>query len=225
METLDNLQGVVSLLLASIEIVLLINVLIFAQKNRINKWLFLLIFLLFSYQFMEFLICYVGLTSSVYIYIAFILLSLLPPIGLYTVLVITNHESKYNYLLLIPPIFFTIYYPFVLDNLSVTLCTIFVAEYDYPLGEIYGIFYYAPILATIILLGLELTKKIGPKKKRNIGFLLAGYTFSFLSPLLILVFYPPIIQVIESFLCKFALFLAVASSFFALFNKEEKTDV
>jgi hypothetical protein len=221
MDALDNLQGIVSLLLASIEIVLLINVMIFAEKNRINKYLFVLIFLLFSYQLFEFLICYVQLTDSIWIYFAFVLLSLLPPLGLLSVLAITGRNKKLNLLLFLPPLFFAVYYPFVLESLEVKLCTIFVAEYDYPLSILYGIFYYYPILFTLVLLVLELRKDINSKRKRNIGFLIAGYTFTFISPLIIIIFYPPIIKVIESFLCKFALFLAVAASFFTLFNKTE----
>jgi len=219
----ENLEGIVSLLWASIEIVLLVNVMIFAEKNSVNKMLMLLIFFLFSYQLLEFMICYVGLTSSIWVYFAFVLLSLLPPIGVLTVLTIIGKRNKYSIFLFLPPMFFAVYYPFVLGQMNVTLCTILFADYSYPLGDLYGVFYYLPIAATIYLMIIELKKDIGRKAKRNIGLLLSGYLFSSLSPFVFVLFFPPIISYIESFLCKFALFLAVAASIFALLNKTEKT--
>ncbi|NOX17088.1 MAG: hypothetical protein GXO87_02265 [Chlorobi bacterium] len=220
----DNLEGIISLLWASIEIVLLVNVIIFAEKNSVNKMMMLLIAFLFGYQILEFMICYVGLTSSLWVYFAFIMLSLLPPIQLLTILTVVGRRNKYSIFLFLPPLFFAIYYPFVLGQMNVTLCTILFAEYSYPLPELYGVFYYLPIAIAMYLMIAELKKDIGRKAKRNIGLLLSGYLFSFLSPFLFVLFFPPIISYIESFLCKFALFLAVAASIFALLNKTDKTE-
>jgi len=56
-----NFNGIMSLLLACIEFLLLFNLLVFIEKNRINIIAMLMIALLAAYQSMEFLMCRVGL--------------------------------------------------------------------------------------------------------------------------------------------------------------------
>ena len=53
-----NLDGAVSLLIACLELGYIINLLIFAKKNTVNKLVIAMIGLLFGYQFLEFLICF-----------------------------------------------------------------------------------------------------------------------------------------------------------------------
>ena len=77
-----NLDGIISLLIACIELVYIVNLLIFAEKNSVNKLIIGIVTLLFGYQFIEFLICFVGLQNQIFIYLAFLDISLLPPLGL-----------------------------------------------------------------------------------------------------------------------------------------------
>jgi hypothetical protein len=55
-----NWNGIVSLFIACIELLLLINLLSFAEKNRFNILAIILVALLFLYQSAEALICTFG---------------------------------------------------------------------------------------------------------------------------------------------------------------------
>ncbi|MCW8995894.1 MAG: hypothetical protein OQK77_08770, partial [Psychromonas sp.] len=64
-----NWNGIVSLLLTCIEFLLLFNLFVFAEKNKLNKIAIMMIALLASYQTMEFLMCQVELQSSFFPYL------------------------------------------------------------------------------------------------------------------------------------------------------------
>lgn len=51
---MENFPGIVSLFLVCLELVFLINLIIFAEKNKVNKKIFWLIGLLLGYQSFEF---------------------------------------------------------------------------------------------------------------------------------------------------------------------------
>ena len=86
-----NWNGTVSLLIACIEFLLLFNLLIFAEKNRLNKIAITMIALLAAYQTMEFLMCQVELQSSFFPYFAFVIISFLPPLNLILTLTLTRN--------------------------------------------------------------------------------------------------------------------------------------
>ncbi|MDO8549493.1 MAG: hypothetical protein Q7S39_04980, partial [Ignavibacteria bacterium] len=68
---LDNWNGIASLLIACSELLLLINLLIFSKKNKINYLIYIIIALLTGYQAFEFFICGVDIDSSMTAYLAF----------------------------------------------------------------------------------------------------------------------------------------------------------
>jgi len=218
-----NLNGIVSLLFAIIELALFANVVIFSEKNSLNKKASALIALLFVYQLLEFLICYAGFNSVWWIYFALIDITLLPPLGLMLILELVGHKRNKIKFVFLPAIFFAVYYLIYVDGLFVTLCTIFTAGYKYPLSFWYGIFYYAPIAAGFYFLIQEIVTSTSSQHKKLCGFLLAGYSLSFIPPAVIAVLLPKIMPIIESFLCKFAIFLAIAAAYFAISNKQTKT--
>ncbi len=161
----ENYDGMLSLLLASIEFVFILNLIIFAKKNKVNKLTIILIVLLFAYQTVEFIICGLGNKTSLFAYIAMLIVSFIPPLSLIIVLQFLNIKSKIKNLLFIPALFFAFYYPLVIEKFEVTKCTVIYAVYNYPLGFLYGVFYYLPILAVIVLLSItKKLKKISLKK-------------------------------------------------------------
>jgi hypothetical protein len=83
-----NWNGTVSLLIACIEFLLLFNLVIFAEKNKLNKIAIIMIVLLAAYQTIEFLMCQVELQSSFFPYLAFVIISFLPPFNLLIALVL-----------------------------------------------------------------------------------------------------------------------------------------
>jgi len=220
MDFIEEFKGIASLFVACIELVFLINIFIFAEKNSITTTIKLMVGLLFAYQFTEFIICYISVSNPIIVYIAYSLISLLPPLGLYLALKLNKINSKWNLLVFTPALFFIFYYPLVLNEFKVLNCTVILADYEYPLPDIYGVVYYLPILVTIFLL-IRLYKREHDKKaKSNTGILLLGYLLAFLPPVITLLIFPSLINYVESYLCKFAFILALALTIYAIRNKQ-----
>lgn len=219
-----NWNGIISLLLACIEFLLLFNLLVFVKRDKLNTIVFIMIFLLASYQFMEFLMCQIGLQNSFYPFLAFVIISFLPPLNLLLILNLTN-DIKLNLILsliFIPAIAFIIYYILVIPKFVVVKCTVLYASYHYPLGDLYGTFYYLPILFSIIILLWFIPKAVDKKKKLIAKLLLFGAVFISLPTIagFILKFSNNywILSSIESIMCKFAFVYAIILGFICLYN-------
>jgi len=152
-------------------------------------------------------------------YLAFADISFLPPLNLLLIFSIINANSKLKYLIFIPAFFFTIYYFITIEQFAVVQCAVLYATYNYPLGDLYGFFYYSPILLSFIIL---LKKKNIIDKKQFIRLLIA-YLFILLpfvaGFILLYINLSGLVQNMASILCKFALCYAVALSIFCLNNK------
>ena len=225
-----NWNGTVSLLIACLEFLLLFNLLVFAEKNKLNKIAITIIALLAAYQTMEFLMCQVELQNSFFPYFAFVIISFLPPLNLLLVITL-NHERKLKlirYLLFIPALLFFIYYSLIIPHFAVTSCTVLYATYNYPFGDLFGFFYYLPILISIILLILFINKERDKKKKLIGKVLLFGSIFISIPPLLgfILMFTGSysLISAMESIMCKFAFVYAVCLTFICIYNSPFKDE-
>jgi hypothetical protein len=225
---MDDWNGIGSLLVACIEFILLINLLIFADKNKLKKLAILLIFILMTYQLLEFLMCQVGLSSSFMAYFAFAVISLLPPINFILITELYNFKNKSINLVFIPAAVFIIYYPFILDQFMVTSCTVLYTTYNYPFGDLYGLFYYAPILAVIFLL---IRGIINGKDKRTLlisKVLLTGNIIISIPVLISFILMATgdyyLIAKIESIMCKFAFAYTVCLSIVCLYNSKRKNE-
>jgi len=228
-----NWNGIGSLFIACLEIVLLINLLIFAEKNRFNIIAIVMIAVLAGYQSLEFLMCQMGYQNSVFPYIAYIDISFLPPLNLLLVLVLTHSLNnftrilnRWRYLIFLPVISFIVYYTLVISQFKVTSCAVLYATYHYPSGELFGFFYYLPILISIILLILNIKKEDDHKLKLISKLLLTGAIFISLPVVLgfILIFAGSyqLISAIESIMCKFAVVYAVLIGYSCLLNTKKK---
>ena len=191
-----------------------------------------MIALLAAYQTMEFLMCQVELQSAFFPYFAFVIITFLPPLNLILTSAFTKVSrdklSYFNYLVFLPAAFFSIYYTFIIPEFAVTSCTVLYATYHYPLGDLYGFFYYLPILISIILLVMFI-KREGEKEKSFIGkVLLFGAVFISIPPLLgfSLMFTGSysVISAIESVMCKFAFVYALCLSFICIYNSPFKDE-
>ena len=216
---MNHFDGIISLLIACIEFVFVINLLVFAEKNSVNKLVMLFLLLLLGYQTIEFLICYVGLQKQIVIYMAFFVITLMPPLGLFIVLKYAGKLKKYHYWIFTPAMFFILYYPFVLDKFAVTKCTVLYASYNYPLGPLYATFYYLPVLATMIILNKKWGRETERKEKSLTRLFFFGYLFTFIPAMIIALSVPSFISAVESLLCKLAFILATFLTLFALKNK------
>ncbi len=190
-----------------------------------------MIALLAAYQSMEFLMCQVGLQNPFFTFLSFVIISFLPPLNLLLALTFTNNSNlgKKATLIFIPAIAFSVYYLFVIPKFVVVKCTVLYASYHYPLGDLFGAFYYLPILISIILL-IRFIPKADDKKTKIISkVLLFGAIFISLPSLLgfTLIFVAgnySIISSIESIMCKFAFVYAIILSFVCLYNSPFKDE-
>jgi hypothetical protein len=223
-----NWNGTVSLLISCIEFLLLFNLLIFAEKNSPNKIAITMVALLAAYQTMEFLMCQIELQNSFLPFFAFIIISFLPPLNLILALTLNRNISKKFYLIFIPAILFSAYYTFVIPKFAVTSCSVLYATYNYPSGDLYGFFYYLPILISIILLVLFVKKENDKKKKLVIKVLLFGAVFISIPPMLgfILMFAGSysLISAMESIMCKFAFVYALCLAFVCIYYSPFKDE-
>ena len=183
-----------------------------------------MIALLAAYQSMEFLMCQVGLRDSFYPFLAFVIIGFLPPLNLLLALTLTRNIdlTLKCFLIFIPAVTFSIYYLFVIPEFAVTSCTVLYASYHYPLGDLFGAFYYLPVFISIILFARFIPKTDDKKKKIIAKVLLFGSIFISLPVLLgfTLMFFKnySIISAMESIMCKFAFIYAVCLSFICLYN-------
>jgi len=182
-----------------------------------------MIALLDSYQAMEFLMCQLELQSSFFPFFAFVLISFLPPLNLLLTINLKNQIiNKKIYLIFLPAILFSVYYLFVIPEFAVTSCTVLYASYHYPLGDLFGFFYYLPILISTILL-VRFIKVCTDKKLKLIAkVLLLGSIFISIPVIvgftLMLLKNYSIISAMESIMCKFAFVYSVCLSFICLYN-------
>ena len=222
---MDNWNGVGSLLIACLELILLINLLIFSEKNRFNNTAMTMLFILLIYQSFEFLICQAGLNSSFMVYLAFADISFLPPLNLILLFRLFDRKSKLLNLALLPPIGFAIYYAVIIEQFHVTSCAVLYASYNYPLGELYGAFYYLPIVISMIWLIKTIRSNSEKREKFIPKILLTGNLIISIPVIIGFVlmisgnYY--LISKIESIMCKFAFFYAVCLGIVCLYNSKK----
>jgi len=221
---MTNWNGFVSLLIAAVEFILLCIVLFLLKNKKENILAAALIFLLMVYQFLESLICYFHVSSSFVAFLAFADITFLPPTGLILAWTIWGNTVKKNYLVYLPALFFIVYYALTIDKFVVNTCTVFYASYSYPLGESYGFFYYAPIVITIFYLREKVKDNPGVLKSKLSGILVFAYVFISIpvaAGFILRSFGDSfVLSVIESVMCKFALSLALALTYFVMKNKQ-----
>jgi hypothetical protein len=225
---MDNWNGIGSLFIACVELILLINLLVFAEKNRFNKTAILIIFVLMIYQSLEFFMCQLGLDIPFMAFLAFVDIIFLPPLIIVLLSRLYNYESTYLNLIFLPATFFIIYYTSVIDKFVVTSCTVLYATYSYPLGDLYGVFYYSPIIIAIIILIKKVLQKTAKKIHIISKILLTGNIIISIPVIVgfVMMFSGNhyLIAKIESVMCKFAFLYAVCLSIAVLYNSKGKDE-
>ena len=222
---MNNWNGIVSLLIASLELIFLINLLIFAEKNKLNWLAIALVSLLLVYQTMEFLICGIGISSSLMAYLAFVDITFLPPLNLLFILTFFGYRSKLNKLIFLPAVLLVVYYFFVVNQFEVAKCTVFYASYNYPLGDLYGFIYYSPILIAFILVLRKMKVNKTEAYPINLKYLIFAH-LALIIPVTIgfslMIFNSyGLIMAMESILCKFAFLYCLVIVYLALSNKQK----
>ena len=225
---MDNWDGLGSLLIACIEFILLVNLVIFASKSKLNKLAMMLIFILMTYQLLEFLMCQVGLSSSLMAYFAFAVISILPPLNFILIAEFYKFKSRAVNLVFLPAVVFILYYLFVINHFTVTSCAVLYATYNYPLGDLYGLFYYSPILVVLVLLTRGIKKEKEKKSLFISKILLAGNIIISIPVAVAFILMATgdyyLIAKMESIMCKFAFAYALCLGVVCLYNSKRKNE-
>lgn len=107
-------------------------------------------------------------------------------------------------------------------------CTILYAKYHYPLGDIFGAFYYLPILVSIFILVKTVSEKSEKEIKLIASILLFAFIFVSIPVVIafVLMAYNNyfLLSMIESIMCKFAFIYALCLSFTAIYNSRKKNE-
>jgi hypothetical protein len=220
---MNNWNGIVSLFIACLELIFLINLLVFAEKNKLNWLAIAIVILLLGYQTIEYLICGIGLSSSFMAYLAFVDITFLPPLNLLFILTLFRYKSKLFPLIFLPAVVFITYYSVIISEFEAVKCTVLYATYNYPLGDVYGFFYYLPLLAAFILIMRNMNRTHEQKFPISLRYLFYG-NLSLIIPVaiaftLLALGYVGLRDSIESILCKFAFLYCLVLVYFALSNK------
>ena len=125
-------------------------------------------------------------------------------------------------LVLIPAVFFVTYYIFKLNEFFVVDCRPLYNQYKYPASDIYGFFYYLPIVISIIILLLNLRVEKFHKQLKNNKILLFGNLVISLPVIVsfLLLFFgkPELTHIMVSVMCKFAFFYFLSLTYLSFQN-------
>lgn len=180
------------------------------------------------YQFFEFIMCRLNLRYSLIAYFAFAVITFLPPVNLIFIMNFLKKNYRFKFLSFLPGILFVIYYAFVIPQFKVVSCSPLYASYTYPLGTLYGIFYYLPLIISAVFIFFNL-KKNDNKSRTFLKKILFGGHLILMLPvaaafILLAINSPKLLSIIESIMCKFAIFYAVCLSVFSLKNSSKKNE-
>ena len=94
-----------------------------------------------------------------------------------------------------------------------------------PLGDLYGVVYYSPVIISIYLLVKMVYNPIYKEKKINLLIMLWGLLLAFIPVALIIALFPFLIDYVESFFCKAASIIAFTLTIYAMRNSSKVEEV
>jgi hypothetical protein len=163
--------------------------------------------------------------SPMIAYFAFVDISFLPPLGLILALSLNDKLSKFHLLAFIPAIALLIYYAGMIESFKVVRCSLFYAMYHYPLGDLYGLIYYSPVILTLLVFIKGIFNKEIIEKKFFNQVLLTGYLLFVIPTIIAFIVYPEFWRMVESVMCKFAFLFACCVSYFVLKNGKLRKEI
>ncbi|MBR9676476.1 hypothetical protein GOV05_05710 [Candidatus Woesearchaeota archaeon] len=201
----------VSLSTFIIEFLLAIFFLLRDPKDKLNRLIALLSFLLGFYQLNEFLICVTDL--SIFTRLAGITTTVLPVLGVWYALIMWRKKIRYYWhiLILLPATFFIVMISFPIYYTGKTVCNYVFIQYPNTglLGQFYGLYYITYIVGAGILFYYAVlqTKDVYEKRLLQLGSL--GMLIFTVPTFIFLQFLPMFYTSFPSVLCEFALLLAI----------------
>ena len=207
-----------------IEVLLALFFLLKNPKDKLNRIIALISFLLGVYQLNEFLICTNG--NNLFTKFALITTAILPALGVSYALIIFRKKIRfYWHALIYAPVVFFILMFLLSDYLkqSAVCRTVFI---QYPsiglLRSLFGSYYILSIAASIILfyLAASTAKSVYEKRLSHLG--MVGVLIFTVPTFIFLLFLPALQIQFVSVLCEFALLLAIEFLIVLGYKKKHK---
>ncbi|MFC1710925.1 histidine kinase N-terminal 7TM domain-containing protein [Nanoarchaeota archaeon] len=215
----------ISLTTAIIEFVVATFILIKYKKYVVPVFFAVLIYVLGIYQFTEFMLC---TSSNAFLWakLGFITYTFLPAIALHFVLRLAKNR-KHNWLVYIPPLFFSIWAAIKTDFIAHVSCSqLFVTSQKAILFPGYSLYYSGFILATIII-AFILVRKEKDKTTKQLAMLLGSATIIIVAlPILLISILPSLKIQFASVYCEFALLYTIIALIGSrIYSKRKKKEV
>ena len=217
-------DGILSLILFGIELILLIIICI---KNRDHPqfWIiFTIMLLLQTYQLSEFLLC-IGVAQNIVVRLAISIITFLPPTGYLLTIRVLQCKRKFVllifYLSLILAVILSFYFFFWDTTIVMKDCNPIYAVYQIGFTHLYGVYYNLVILLALLVIFYQIIFKRVLKHNLKGLLVLIGY-ISFLLPMIItLLVDPELISATTSIMCKYAILLAITLLIFSFYREKE----
>jgi hypothetical protein len=201
----------VSLSTFVIEFLLALFFLFQNPKDKLNRILALISFLLGLYQLNEFLICTTGL--NIFTKFAMIVTAVLPALAISYALIMSRKKLRFYWHILIysPVLFFTLMFAMSSYLSKSAVCSLVFIQYPPVglLGRFFGLYYLIYLSIALVIFYFVASKKRGKHERRLLHLGMLGvFTFT-LSTFIFLLFLPSLQIQFSSVLCEFALLLAI----------------
>ncbi len=222
----------ISLTTAIIEFLVATFILIKYKKYIIPVFCAILIYVLGFYQFTEFMLC---ASNSAFLWakLGFIAYTFLPAIGIHFALRLAKNK-KYNYLVYIPPLFFSLWATFKTNfilgascsKIFVTVNKAFISQGHDLLSKIYLLYYFMFLLTIIIILFILVKKEKDKTIKQLTKLLGITMVITIAIPLILISISPSLKIHFPSIYCQFALiFTVIALIGSKIYDKKRKKEL
>jgi len=190
------------------------------RANQVTRLAIILFVALATFQLAEFMICRgLGGNGLIWSRIGYVAITVLPPVGLHLLAVITKHRRP----LLIWPGYiagaaFIAFFSLIGRSIDGHAClgNYVIFQVAPGFGWLYGLYYYGLLVATLLTGWYYLRQPIARKIRRAVAGLTLGYTVFIIPATTVSLLDASTIAGIPSIMCGFAVLLALCLAFIVL---------
>jgi len=216
------LPGTLSLIIFSIEFIILLGVIIFNRDHQFFWSIVAMLALLQLYQLSEFLIC---IGENITGRIGYVIITFLPATGYYFASKVVKWKYPDYLVFFALATGFSLYYLIVPTSISLVNCNPLYAMYQSEISIPYTSYYMSSILYSILFLLAHLIWRKDKIDSKMSLVIILGY-LSFLVPIILMIWIDSSFKSsVTSIMCKYALSLAVILGVFSFVKPKNEDEV
>lgn len=181
--------------------------------TTLTKLATLLLVALATFQLAEYMVCRgLGGDPIVWSRLGFVAITILPPVGLHLLHVITKSKKRWIPLPgYVAGAAFMTFFALTTDSIVGNQCmgNYVIFQVGHSVGFLYGLYYYGILVASLSLGWYHLRQKHDKKTRRAIGALMVGYAIFLIPTTTAVLANPGMLSAIPSVMCGFAVLLAL----------------